>query len=110
MKSLTLILLVIGSVSAQAKITDFNAIIAENISSQQELHSELRHNLADTQVAVEKDAVKNNEPHYIVDNASSVNVPASDKNFLRFKKELKYHRASQAAAQKRLAAELDSAE
>lgn len=110
MKTLTLIMVVLAGWSAQAKISDFNAIIVENINSQKELHFSLRHNLSDTQVAVEKEELKSTEPKYIVDNASSINVPASDKNFLRFKKELKYNRASQEAANKRLAAELDGAE
>lgn len=102
------------AVQAQAeektKVNDFNAIIAENISSQKELHKSLRHNLNDTQLALEKEAIKQTEPHYIVDNAESMNIPASDKNFLRFKKELKYNRPSQTAANKRLAVELDQAQ
>ena len=100
--------LVLGfSFMAQAKLSNFNSLIAENSKAQNELHADLKDKLNETFVAVQLEK----RDRYLVDSAAdqSINVPTS-KNFLTYNKEKTYFRPSEAQAKKRLAQELDSAQ
>lgn len=94
------------ALTAQAKVSDFNDIIVDNVNSQKELHTNIKTNLNEVRAA----AQNKRERIVIVDNTKeSINV-VTDKDFLRYKKELKYYRPSAKAAQERLASELDNAQ
>ena len=106
MKKVILIALMVAPMLAQAKVADFNALINENTEAQKELRKEIR-----DQVEVTRQAFRRHEePTVIVDNKrDSINVP-TDKNFLRFKKEIVSHQVSEKDLQKRLANEFKSAD
>lgn len=105
--TLVTISLVLGfSFVAQAKLNDFNSLIAENSKAQNELHTDLKEKLNETMVAVQLEK----RDRFLVDSVSdqSINVPTS-KTFLTYSKEKGYFRPSDSQAKKRLAQEIDSA-
>lgn len=105
MKLVLVLLSVVLGVSAQAKLSDFNSIIDDNARAQNQLHANLTNNLKETKIAVQKES----KERFVVDSSGTINVPTG-KKFLTFAKEKNFFRASEKLADKRLAAEVDSAE
>lgn len=106
--TLLTISMVLGfSFMAEAKLNDFNSLIAENSKAQNELHADLKDKLNETLVAVQLEK----HDRFLVDatEGQSINVPTS-KNFLTYAKEKAYFRASDSQAKKRLAQEIDAAD
>lgn len=93
---------------AQAKVSDFNALINENISAQKELHQEVRGQMGETRSALEH-GDHDSDIVMVETKGNDINVP-TNKKFMRFKKEMVDHQASQRATDKRLANELKSTE
>lgn len=91
-----------------AKISDFNALITDNVKAQSELHHTVQDNLGATR---EKLAAQNvRERIVVVENSgSSYNAPTR-KDLLAFKKEKINHRASEKKQFDRLATEIRSIE
>ena len=104
MKTILLLALTF-TLTAQAKVNNFNNLIEENSRAQNELHTDLKQNLADTQVAVQ---VEKND-RFVVDTAGTINVPTR-KSFLTYRKNKTDYSTTTSEAQKRLAQELDLAE
>lgn len=98
------ILTLIFSLSAHAKLSDFNELIEENSKAQSELHTSLKNNLQETQVALKLEK----RDRFVVDNANSINVPTR-KSFLTYRKAKVDYRQSVTESQKRLAQEIDLA-
>ena len=93
------------ALSAQAKLNDFNSLIEENSRAQSELHTDLKQNLEDTQVAVQVEK----KDRFVIDTAATVNVPTR-KSFLTYKKNKTDYSTTTSESQKRLAQELDLAD
>lgn len=88
-----------------AKISDFNALITENVKAQDELHSTVKHNINET-----REAVNVRERIVVVENSgTSYNAPTS-KDLLAFKKEKSNHRASEGKQFERLANEISNSQ
>lgn len=106
MKKVILMILMVAPIFAQAKVSDFNALITENVQAQQKLGDELGR-----QVETRRQAFRKNEqPVYLVEQrGESVNVP-TDRNMLRFHKEMVDHSVSEKELQKRIASEVKSSE
>ena len=100
----TLALSLALSLTAQAKLSDFNQLIEENSKAQSELHTSLKNNLQETQVAINLEK----RDRFVVDSADSINVPTR-KSFLTYTKSKIDYRKSAADGQKRLAEEIDQA-
>jgi len=91
-----------------AKISDFNALISENVKAQNELHSTVQHNINDARETAA--AAELRERIVVVENSgTSYNAP-THKDLLAFKKEKRSHRASEAKQFERLASEIHSSE
>lgn len=90
---------------ASAKLSDFNTLIEENSRAQNELHSDLKQNMMETEVAVTQEK----RERFLVDTSGVYNSPTR-KGFLTYKKGKINYKASLKEAQKRLAQEIDSAE
>lgn len=89
-----------------AKISDFNALITENVKAQNELHSTVKNNVSDTRDAV--GAEKMRERIVVVENSGrSYNAPTK-KDLLAFKKERSHYRPSEQKQFERLANEIRS--
>ncbi len=86
MKSILLTAMILGSgLVAQAKVSDFNALIGENIKSQKQLLKEVRSDaLADQKTAVVK--VSDESSQTVAEESNEVNVP-TNKAMLKFAKE-----------------------
>lgn len=102
MKTLTLALSLVFTLIANAKLSDFNQLIEENSKAQTELHTSIKNNLEETQVAIKFEK----RDRFVVDNADSINVPTR-KSFLTYTKSKVDYRKSAANGQKRLAQEID---
>lgn len=100
----TLALSMVLSLTAQAKLSDFNQLIEENSKAQSDLHTSLKNNLEETQVAIKFEK----RDRFVVDNADSINVPTR-KSFLTYSKAKIDYRKSAIDGQKRLAEEIDQA-
>jgi hypothetical protein len=105
MKAILVLISLSIAFTAQAKLSDFNDIIEENVKAQNELHSNLTTNLSETKLAVQDEK----RERFLVDSSSTINVPTK-KSFLTFAKEKNYFRASEKQAKKRLAVEVESAD
>lgn len=106
MKKLIILTLTFGlTLTAQAKLNDFNQLIAENSKAQNELHGSLKDKLGETRVAVSEER----KAQLIVDAPATYNVP-TNKAFLTFAKEKSSYKLSEKQLQKKLAQEVDSAE
>jgi hypothetical protein len=92
-----------------AKISDFDAMINDNVKAQGELHSTVKTNLHDAKEATEEGALNApREPIVVVENSGvSYNAPTK-KDMLAFKKERRNHRASEEKQFDRLANEIRS--
>lgn len=83
-----------------AKISDFNALIAENNKSQAELHNTVQGNLAEARKVEARQRI------VVVENSgTSYNAPTR-KSLLAFKKEKTHHQASETKSFERLAHEI----
>ncbi|MEK2645532.1 hypothetical protein [Bdellovibrio sp. BCCA] len=91
-----------------AKISDFNALISENVKAQNELHSTVKHNLDDARDAVAAAQVR--ERIVVVENSGVTYNAPTKKDLLAFKKEKRSHRASEGKQFERLASEINSAD
>lgn len=105
MKTLVVMLSLILPMAAQAEVADFNALINENNKAQATLHEGLVTSVEETRLALEERAP--GEPIVVEVQQHDVNVP-TDKKFLRFKKEIVNHQASDGDLKKRLANEFES--
>lgn len=106
MTKFILITLTLGlALNAQAKLNDFNELIAENSAAQTELHGSLKAKLGETRVAVQEERTA----QLIVDAPATFNVP-TNKAFLTFAKEKSSYKLSEKKMQKKLAQEIESAE
>ncbi|MBV2167529.1 MAG: hypothetical protein KUL82_02370 [Bdellovibrio sp.] len=91
-----------------AKVSDFNALITENVKVQNELHSTVKHNMEEAREGVAAADVR--ERIVVVENSGvSYNAPTK-KDLLAFKKEKRSHRASEEKQFERLANEINSLE
>lgn len=105
MKKAILLIMLVSQV-VNAKVSDFNALIDDNVAAQKQLHTEVKTSVDETRTALNE----GKNPTVIVDHDSdSLNVPTS-KNMLRFKKEIVEHQVKDKQAQKRLANEFQSAD
>lgn len=91
---------------AFAKISDFNALIKENSAAQKELHQEVKANVDEGRMAAQDEEKSSTLAD--TDGEATVNV-RSNKNFLRFKKEIVDHQVEGKDMDRRLANELNSA-
>ena len=106
MTKLILITLTLGlALNTQAKMNDFNDLIAENSKAQTELHGSLKEKLGETRVAAQQER----KAQLIVDAPATFNVP-TNKDFLTFAKEKSSYKVSDKKMQIKLAQEIDSAE
>lgn len=82
-----------------AKVSDFNAMIADNVKEQNQLHSEVKNNVIEARdTARERIVIVENE-------SASYNAPTR-KDLLAFKKEKKNYAPSQKQEFERLANEI----
>lgn len=101
------ILSLIPAVS-MAKISDFNALIGENVKAQSELHNSVQSQLNEARDKVAAEKIR--ERIVIVENsAGSYNAPTR-KDLLAFKKEKTNHRVSEKKQFERLATEIREVE
>lgn len=101
------IALVLGAGSAQAKVSDFNAMINENSAAQYELQKNVSQNIQELKLAHQAEekskiasALPSEEPTYI---------SPTKKGFLKFKKEISNYKPSEQKQYERLAEELGEA-
>lgn len=100
MKKVNLVIaLVLMSQIGQAKVSDFNSLIGENIKSQNVLHKEVN----DSMNVVKKELNDSSPQNIVVLEAQSYNVPSRK---MKFKKETKYFQASDEKNMKRMATEV----
>lgn len=90
-----------------AKISDFNAMISENVKSQKDLHSMIKHNVHEAQVAAQTQEDKREKIVLIDNNVETYNAP-SRKGLTVFEKEKTFHRASENRQLDRIATEVSS--
>jgi hypothetical protein len=100
---LSLVVAMIIPAVSSAKVEDFNAMITENASSQQALHSELKNEMNHVREAQNK--APQHEMVAVSSDWKSVNSPTT-KNMLTFRKEIVDYRASETKQMKRLANEM----
>jgi len=103
MKKLILTVL-IAAISQTALAFDFNTLITENSKAQNNLHSEIKKTVVDSQIAA-KESIKN----YIADEQENI-YNKTQKDLLVFDKEKRHYRPAVQADQKRLAQELKDLE
>lgn len=103
MKGLNLIAVILLPLVVSAKVGDFNELIKDTQTSQQQLHTDLRNGLDMSRIAIQN-AIK---PQVVVDSESyQVNSPTNS-DILKFDKEKRSYRASQKKQDERLAEELN---
>lgn len=89
-----------------AKVSDFNAMIADNVKVQRELHATVRNNVGEARGGV---AYENMRQRIVVVEKSGVSYHSpTKKDLLAYKKEKSYHRASEGKQFERLANEIRS--
>ncbi len=100
MKTVNLIfaVLMVSQVS-QAKVSDFNSLINENIKSQNALHKEVN----DTMKLVKADLKNAPKEKIVIVESQSYNAPSRK---MQFKKETKYFQASDKKNMDRMATEV----
>ena len=91
-----------------AKVSDFNAMISENMQAQSQLHNSVRDSVATTR-AVAKDTVTEEKVVIVESSSESYNAP-TNKQLLTFEKEKQEHKVSQKTQFDRLASELNESE
>lgn len=104
MKTILLLSLMLPMM-AQAKVSDFNALIEENQTAQKALYGEVKSKVEANRLALEETQTST----VLADSNTNtgINVP-TDKNFMRFKKELLQQQASEKNLQERLSHEMQS--
>ena len=102
--SIALILASTATVFAKTKATDFNDIIEQNNQAQRTMHSQIKHNMDETQAVVA--ALKQGRVEVVASENETINVPTS-KDMMRFTKEKQRYQPSRAENDKRLAQELE---
>lgn len=91
-----------------AKVTDFNALISENVQSQKELHSTVKQNVQEARETASDPASGKREKVVVVDSSTETYNAPTKKDLLVFEKEKSFHRASDEKQLDRLATELSS--
>ena len=116
MKRLILTSLGIGSIAlivssfSLAKVSDFNALIEENVSAQKELHGEIKKQMNTTTQALQPQGSDSKATAVFVDQDSEqVNTPTSSR-ILKFKKEKSLKSVSQKKQLERISQEFNEAE
>ena len=100
MKKLTLmIMMMVVSQVSQAKVSDFNNLISENIKSQDALHKEVNTNMK----VVRQEPKNAAREKIVIVEAQTYNAPSRK---LQFKKETHFYQASDKKNMDRLAAEV----
>jgi hypothetical protein len=101
--------LIVSSFS-MAKVSDFNALIEENVSAQKELHGEIKKQMNTTTQALQVKAQGSQTAAvYVDDSSEQVNTPTSSK-ILKFKKENNRKSVSQKKQLERVSQEFNEAE
>ncbi|MFN9066944.1 MAG: hypothetical protein ACK5V3_06930 [Bdellovibrionales bacterium] len=101
--------LVLSSFSL-AKVSDFNALIEENVSAQKELHGEIKKQMNTTTQALQNNRFdKANETVYVETDSEQINSPTTSR-ILKFKKEKSRNSVSQKKQMERVSQEFDEAE
>ena len=90
-----------------AKISDFDAMINDNVKAQSELHTSVKTNLKDAKEETQEARLKDPRERIVVVENSGVSYNApTKKDMLAFKKERRLHRASEEKQFDRLANEI----
>lgn len=89
-----------------AKVSDFNALISDNVKAQKELHSTVKNNIGEARDAVAAEKIR--QRIVVVENSGLSYVAPTKKDLLAFKKEKSHHRASEQKQFERLANEIRS--
>lgn len=106
MKKTLVILMSIYSLGVQAKVSDFNALINDNMKEQSQLHNDVKTSVGETQAALNP---KESSTVMVETAQASINSPTG-KNMLRFRKEMVSHETSERTLEKRLANEFKDAD
>lgn len=111
LKSLSLVTLalVISSFSS-AKVSDFNALIEENISAQKELHGQIKQQMNTTTQALQVKANGSQSAAVFVDDSTDqVNSPTSSR-ILKYEREKSQKSISRKKQMERVSQEFDEAD
>lgn len=117
MKRLILTTLGIGTLAlglssfSVAKVSDFNSLINENISAQQELHGEIKKQMNTTTQALQgtPDSSQSQAAVFVDDSVEQVN-PTTSRKMLRYKKEKSAATFSRKKQMDRVSQEFDEAD
>lgn len=105
-------IVVLASVAASltwAKVSDFNALINDNISAQKELHGEIKKQVQASDQAFRDSLEKREASSMVVESdQTQINSPTSQK-MLKFKKEKKQATVSRKKQMDRISQEFDDA-
>lgn len=104
MKTSALLIALLIPTLGQAKVSEFNALIKENVDAQNQLHQELKQNMDETKTALQDAKTKGN---IVWVESSSYNVQPN-KGILKFRKEVKAHQPSNKRQFQRLVHEFSS--
>lgn len=91
-----------------AKVTDFNALISENVKSQKVLHSAVKQNVLEARDGTQDSSQIKYKKVVVVDSSRETYNAPTKKDLLIFEKEKNFHRASDTQQFDRLATELSS--
>lgn len=92
-----------------AKVSDFNTLINENISAQQELHKEIRQQVKTTGQAFRENSNQREDSTVIVESDSLDVNSSTPSKMLKFKKEKKQSAVSRKKQMDRISQEFDDA-
>ncbi len=101
---ITLILASTATGFAKTKATDFNDIIEQNNLAQKAMHTQIKHNMDETQALVA--SLKQERVEVVASDNETINVP-TNKDMMKFTKEKQRYQPSRAENDKRLAQELE---
>ncbi len=111
-RTLTKVIVISGTLLASgawAKVSDFNSLINENISAQQELHGEIRKQVKTSSQAFRDARNKQEATTMVVESDyTNINTPTSAR-MLKFKKEKAQKTVSHKKQMDRVAQEFDDA-
>ncbi|MFN8790372.1 MAG: hypothetical protein ACK5Y2_02840 [Bdellovibrionales bacterium] len=105
------LIMVLASVFAslsQAKVSDFNTLIEDNISAQKELHGQIRKQVKDTQAALQESPSVDPADMVVDVERTEYNTPTSEK-LLKFKKEKNQRSVSRKKQMDRISQEFNDA-
>ena len=103
-KQALIILIALVPAVSFAKVSDFNALITENMNAQSALHNEVQGHVK----AAKADSNIRERMVFVENTSGSYNAPTRG-DMLAFKKEKTFHRASEQKQFERLATEVNSA-